>query len=88
VLLPCILWPFGGVSIQQADVLCFQLPSHALVAHADGFASPPPHIFLRAAQQHAVDRRGAAAYGDAYLLFGRPKMLISALPFAPSLLVS
>jgi hypothetical protein len=33
---------------------------------------------LHAAQQHAVDRRAAAAYGDAYLLFGRPKMLISA----------
>jgi hypothetical protein len=39
---------------------------------------------LHAAQQHAVDRRAAAAYGDAYLLFGRPKMLISAYPFAPS----
>ena len=52
------------------------------------FASPPPHIFLRAAQQHAVGRRGAAAYADAYLLFGRPKMLISALLFAPFVVVS
>ena len=47
------------------------------------FASPVLHIFLRAVQQHADARRGAVAYGDAHLLFGRPKMLISALPFAP-----
>ena len=40
-------------------------------------------IFLRAVQQHADARRGAAAYGDAHLLFGRPKVLISALLFAP-----
>ena len=52
------------------------------------FASPPPHMFLRAAQQHTVDRRGAAAYGDAYLLSGKPKMLISASPFAPFFVVS
>ena len=66
---------------QQADVLCFQLPSHALLLTR--FASPPPHMLLRAAQQHAVDRRAAAAYGNAYPLFGKPKMLISASPFAP-----
>ena len=47
------------------------------------FASPVLRIFLRAVLQHAAARRGAAAYGDAHLLFGRPKMLISALPFAP-----
>ena len=46
------------------------------------------HVLLHAALQHAATRRGVAAYGDAYLLFGRPKMLISAYPFAPSLLVS
>ena len=45
-------------------------------------------VLSHAALQHAAARRGAAAYGDAYLLFGRPKMLISAYPFAPSLLVS
>ena len=52
------------------------------------FASLPPHIYLRAAQQHALDRRAAAVYGDAYLLFGKPKMLISASPFAPFFVVS
>ena len=41
------------------------------------------HVLLHAALQHAAARREAAAYGDAHLLFGRPKMLISAYPFAP-----
>ena len=40
-------------------------------------------VLSHAALQHAAARRGAAAYGDAHLLFGRPKMLISAYPFAP-----
>ena len=47
------------------------------------FPSPVLHVLLHAALQHAAARRGAAAYGDAHLLFGRPKMLISAYPFAP-----
>ena len=72
---------------QQADVLCFQLPPHALLLTLR-FASLPPHVLLRAAQQHADDRRAAAAYGDAYPLFGKPKMLISALLFAPFCVVS
>ena len=70
VLLPCILWPFGGVSKLTS---CASSCRRMLWWLTLRFASPPPHIFLRAAQQHAVDRRGAAAYGDAHLLFGKRK---------------
>ena len=83
MLLPCILWPFVGVSKLTS---CASSCRRMLWCLTLRFASPPPHIFLRAAQQHPVDRRGAAAYGDAHLLSGKPKMLISALPLAPFLL--
>ena len=85
--LACNLQPLAASAKQRP---AFAASADALVAHAYNtrFAFPVLHVLLHAALQHAAARRGAAAYGDAYLLFGRLKMLISAYPFAPSLLVS
>jgi len=81
VLQACKVCPFEASSRLRPAVVA--PPVHAAVLLVLRFASPVLRIFLRAVQQHAAARRGAAAYGDAHLLFGRPKMLISALPFAP-----
>ena len=85
VRLACNLQPLAA-SAEQRRAFLRPPPTHALVAQAYNtrFAFPVLHVLLHAALQHAATRRGAAAYGDAYLLFGRPKMLISAYPFAPS----
>ena len=85
VRLACNLQPLAA-SAKQRPAFAASGPTHALIAHAYNtrFAFPVLHVLLHAALQHAAARRGAAAYGDAYLLFGRPKMLISAYPFAHS----
>ena len=80
VLQACKVFPFEASSRLRPAVVA--PPVHAVLLVLR-FASPVLRIFLRAVQQHAAARRGAAAYGDAHLLFGRPKMLISAFPFAP-----
>ena len=69
---------FCGLLWQRQRADAFQLQSHDLLLCVLRRPSLLLHGMLHAAEQHAVDRRAAAAYGDAYLLFGRPKMLISA----------
>ena len=87
VLLPCILRPLGSVSkLTSCASSCRR--SSGCSRYVLRRRRRIYFCMLRSSMLSCVDRRGAAAYGDAYLLFGKPKMLISASPFAPFFVVS